>query len=323
MGLEREKRMRWNVIQRVMRWLDAMPFPPLAIEIAAERISGVRWSRAGSVEQFASESLPTGVIVASAVDANVVDAEKASEALYRVCKKLNSIADEEAALLLPDPVVRVFVQHFQELPKSPQETLPMLRWKLKKSVPFEMDETVLSYVRQPSRAEGVDVVAAVARLSIVREYETLAQNANLLAGVISSSSMAALALLDEQRPTLFARIAGKTLTTAIVRDGVLCGYRCTDLAATGDELAPQMLLDEIFPIAAYYQDSWQTGFDSMRIAGLGARLPEFMAPIENEFHFKVQPLVNTDLTERCTQMNAAPLVRENLDGLVGWMVSRD
>ena len=47
----------------------------------------------------------------------------------------------------------------------------MLRWKLKKSVPFEVDETLISYMRQAPREDGVDVVTALARLRIVREYE--------------------------------------------------------------------------------------------------------------------------------------------------------
>jgi len=40
--------------------------------------------------------------------------------------------DEDVAMILPDPVIRVFVQHFEEFPRSPQEAIPMLRWKLKK-----------------------------------------------------------------------------------------------------------------------------------------------------------------------------------------------
>ena len=58
----------------------------------------------------------------------------------------------------------------------------MLRWKLKKSVPFEADETVISYMRQAPREDGVDVVTALARLRIVREYEALAEGVGLYPG---------------------------------------------------------------------------------------------------------------------------------------------
>src|ERR1700738_3980214 len=160
----------------------------------------------------------------------------------------------------------------------------MLRWKLKKSIPFEADETVISYMRQPARAEGVDIVTALARQRIVREYESLAEGANLYPGVILSSSLAAISLLGEKKATLLARVSGVALTTAIVRGGVLCGYRCTELPAHGDDISPKMLLDEIYPVAAYYQDTWGEGIASVRLAGLGLRLPDFVPPLEAECH---------------------------------------
>ncbi len=84
---------------------------------------------------------------------------------------------EDIALILPDPVIRVFVQHFDEFPRSAAEAEPMLRWKLKKSVPFEVDETLISFMRQSPRDEGVDIVTALSRLRIIREYEALGRSA--------------------------------------------------------------------------------------------------------------------------------------------------
>src|SRR5205807_7237487 len=109
-----------------------------------------------------------------------------------------------------------FVQHFEEFPRSTEEAVPMLRWKLKKSVPFEADETLISYMRQAARETGVDVVTALARLRIIREYESLVEAIGLSPGVVQSSSLAALSLLEDEKPTLLARISGSSLTTAIV-----------------------------------------------------------------------------------------------------------
>src|SRR5438552_16947188 len=145
-------------------------------------------------------------------------------------------------MLMTGPVGGVFVQHFDEFPRSPQEAVPMLRWKLKKSVPFEVEETLISYMRQAPREGGVDVVTALGRLRIVREYEALAENLGLSPGVVLSSSLAAVSLLSDHRPTMLARIAGQALTTVIVRDGVLCGYPCTGLPVTGTHPRPQMVL---------------------------------------------------------------------------------
>jgi len=151
------------------RWLDAIPHPPLAMEIASDRIAVARWGRSGSLDTFAIEPLPPTALVPSAVEVNLVDAAAVHSSVAKACERVRVKAEEDVALVLPDPVIRIFVQHFEEFPRSAAEAVPMLRWKLKKSVPFEADETIISYMRQPPRESGVDVLTALARLRIIRE----------------------------------------------------------------------------------------------------------------------------------------------------------
>ncbi|HWY45577.1 MAG TPA: hypothetical protein VNX66_18935 [Candidatus Sulfotelmatobacter sp.] len=310
-----------ELVRKATMWLNASPHPPLAIEIATDRIAGARLSRTGGLDGFAVEPLPPGALTPSAVETNIINIVAVKSAFESVCSRLRA-RNEDVAILLPDPVIRVFVQHFDEFPRSPQEAIPMLKWKLKKSVPFEVDETLISYMRQAPREGGVDVVTALGRLRIIREYEALAEHLGLTAGVVLSSSLAAVSLLDDRRPTLLARVSDTALTTAIVRDGVLCGYRCTELPAKGAALTPQMLLEEIYPVAAYYQDTWQEGIKGVRVAGLGSRLPEFVRPLEDEFHCDVRSLLHTAVSEGWLSDEARPLADRELEGLVGWMLQR-
>jgi type IV pilus assembly protein PilM len=310
-----------DLVRKVARWLDATPHPPLALEIAPNRIAGARWTRTGSVDGFALEELPPGALVPSAVESNIANPAAVKAAVNSVFSRLRA-KDEAIALILPDPVIRVFLQHFDQFPRSPQEAFPMLRWKLKKSVPFEADETLISYMRQAPRESGVDVVTALARLRIIREYEALAEAAGLYPGVVLNSSLAAVALLEEEKPTLLARVSGTSLTTAIVREGVLCGYRCTELPAHGNDLTPEMLLEEIYPVAAYYQDTWQEGIQMVRVAGLAGRLPEFVRPLEDEFHCQVRSLLQSAAADGRLPHDAMPLAERELEGLVGWMLHR-
>ena len=312
---------RNELARRVVQWLDAMPHPQLAIEIEPDRIAAARWSRTGSLDGYAVEHLPAGAIVPSAVDANVVNAAAVKTAVSTACNRLRA-KDEDIALILPDPVIRVFVQHFEEFPRSVEEAIPMLRWKLKKSVPFEADETLISYMRQAPRETGVDVLTALARLRIIREYESLAEGASLRPGVVLSSSLAAITLLQVGKPTLLARVSGSSLTTVIVRNGVVCAYRCTELPARGTAVTPQMLLEELFPVAAYYQDTWQEGIQSVCVAGLGARLTGFIRPLEEEFRCQVRSLLHSAVSEGRIKDDALPLADRDLDGLIGWMLHR-
>jgi type IV pilus assembly protein PilM len=312
---------QFDWVRRVTRWLDAMPHLSFAIEVAPERIAAARWSRTGSLDGYAVESLPAGALVPSAVETNIVNSAAVKAAVASVCERLRS-RDEDVAMILPDTVIRVFVQHFEEFPRSAAEAVPMLRWKLKKSVPFEADETLISYMRQAPREAGVDVVTALARLRIIREYESLVEGVGLLPGVVLSSSLAAISLLEDEKPTLMARVSGSALTTAIVRRGVLCGYRCTELPAYGANLTPQMLLEEIFPVAAYYQDTWQETIQSVRVAGLGTRLAEFVPPLEDEFRCDVRSLLHSAVSDGRIKEDARPLADRELEGLIGWVMQR-
>lgn len=317
----RERLLKIGLVQRVFRWIDAMPRPPISIEISWDKISAVRWSRTGSVEAFSVEALAGGMIVPSAVDTNIADPEGVRAALARACNAVQA-KDEHVALLLPDPVVRIFVQHFDEFPRRSDEAIPLLRWKLKKSLPFEMADTVLSYVQQPSKDGGADVVTTIARLRVIREYEGLVESVGLNAGVVSSSSLAALALLESDCPTLVARVSDRSLTTAIIRGGALCGYRCTELPMPAAEVSPQVLFDEIYPLAAYYQDSWQVKIESVCLSGIVDRFAEFVAPFENEFKCKVLPLLRTNPADSRIVPGGIKLAEAGLDGQIGWMLSR-
>ena len=306
---------------KLTRWMEATPHPPLAFEISQDRVAAARFTRSGVTEGYAVEELPKGAIVPSAIEANLANLAAVNGAVRNICRTLEA-ENEDAALLLPDPVIRVFVQHFDEFPRTAQEAIPMLRWKLKKSVPFEMEETLLSYMKQKPKDEGVDVVTAIARLRIIKEYESVLEDVSLRPGVVMSSSLAAISLLDDQKPALLARVSGTSLTTAIVREGVLAGYRCTELPAHAEDLTPQMLLEEVYPVAAYYQDTWREGIESVRVAGLGGRLPEFVRPLEAEFKCPVRSLLNAAVSDGNLRADARPLADRDLEGLVGWMLHR-
>src|SRR5258707_2089431 len=116
-----------------------MPHPHLAIEFAPDRVAAARW-KGNSVGEFTVEALRPAALVPSAVEPNVINAIALKNAMANIVSRLRA-RDQDVALILPDPVIRVFVQHFDEFPRSPQEAIPMLRWKLKKSIPRSEEHT--------------------------------------------------------------------------------------------------------------------------------------------------------------------------------------
>lgn len=309
-------------VRRIARLLDAMPHPLVACEIAPHYVAAAQWKRGTyGLGDFAIAELPPGAVKPSPVESNMADAAVVRQAVEQVLQQVG-VKNQSIALLIPDSVIRVFVLHFDVFPRSPSEAVPMLRWRLKKSVPFEAEETLISYMRQAPREEGVDIVTALARLRIVREYESLLESSNVHPGVVMSSTLAALPLLSDGRATMLARISGSMLTTVIAREGVLCGYRSTDLPAELERLDPRALLDEIYPLAAYYQDAWSEGIQGVRLSGFGARLEDFRPALEKELRCPVTALMESARSEGRIGSDAGRLVEHELDSLLGWSLNR-
>jgi len=306
----------------LLGWLDAMPHPAMACEIAAGHVAVAAWTggRLG-LDGFALEPLSGGTIAVSPVELNVIDATIVRGALERALSKVQA-RGKEVALLLPDQVVRVFILHFETFPKRADEAEPLLRWRLKKSVPFDVEEAVVSYMTQAARGEGVDVVASIARRKIVRQYEEIVEAVGLSPGVVLGSTLATLALLDNERPTLLGRVTSRTLTTVITRGEVLCVYRCTDLPVDATELEPAALLEEIYPGMAFYQDNWKEAVQQVRLSGFGSRTEEFRRTLEAELKCSVAALVASSAVETRLSGDAKTLVDRQLDALVGWMQNR-
>jgi type IV pilus assembly protein PilM len=313
---------RSAAVRRFAQWLNVAPHPLIACEIAAGYIAAARWNRAGNnIDCLAVEPLPPGAIKPNAVETNLANPAEVRAAMEKVFARLQA-KTRDVALFLPDPVIRVFVLHFDAFPRSASEALPLLRWRLKKSVPFDTDETVVSFMRQTPREQGVDVVTALARLRILREYEQLLEPTGMSPGVVMSSTLAALPLLGDRTPALLARVSGRSMTAAVVRDGTLCGYRCVDLPADESEITAQALLDEIYPLAAYYQDSWHEAITMIGLAGLTGRIEEFREPLERELHCPVGGLLSAAASEGHVSSSLRPLVERELDALVGWSLYR-
>jgi len=311
---------RLGPVRRLDRWLHAMPRPSTVVEIGADHVAVARWSGTGrNLESFAEEPLPAGSVMPSPMETNVTQPDAVRTALRRAFSRLSD-RSSSVALLIPDPVVRVFILPFESLPRRRDEALPLLRLRLKKSVPFDVDESAISWMRQNGRLGELEVVVAIARERIIREYEDILTSLETHAGVIVSSTLATLPLLDERGTTLLIRMSGKTLTTAVVQGPNLCVYRSSEMTADAANLQPQAMLEEIFPAVAYFQDTFEGTIDRARLAGFGSRPEIFCTALSAELKVDAAALGESGEGQQL-EPSAKDLIRQNMDSLVGWMMN--
>ena len=315
-----ERFYRLGPVQRLERWLNAIPRPSTVVEIAPDHVAAAHWSSAGgTLESFAVESLPTGSVMPSPMETNVTQPDAVRTALRKVLARLEN-RGSSAALLIPDSVARVFILPFETLPRRREEALPLLRWRLKKSVPFDVEESVISWMRQSGRLENLEIVVAIARDRIIREYEQILQELDIHVDVVMSSTLAALPLLEEAGATLLVRMSGKTLTTAIVQGPNLCVYRSSEMTSEAAGLEPQGMLEEIFPAVAYFQDTFDGSITRARLAGFGEQIDLFCSALGNEMKVEASPLADSPEGRRL-ESGAKSLIKQDMDALVGWMMN--
>jgi type IV pilus assembly protein PilM len=161
-----------------------------------------------------------------------------AELVAALRKVLESVAQRgrEVTLIVPDAAVRVLLLDFDALPSRPAEALPVVRFRLRKLIPFEVEDAAVSYQVMTSAREAVQVMAVAMPRELLAEYESVVRDAGFEPGAVLPSTLAALAGLREgERPALVVNSCEDFVTTAIVRAGVLLLHRTVDLTAHSPE----------------------------------------------------------------------------------------
>ncbi len=99
-------------------------------------------------------------------------------------------------VILPDYAARVTVLDFDSFPSAPQDQLSLVRFRVKKTLPFDID-TRGGELSRASRAGGkkIEVVAVTVALEVIARYEALFRGAGFHPGVSHDLRLAALKLI--------------------------------------------------------------------------------------------------------------------------------
>jgi type IV pilus assembly protein PilM len=170
----------------------------------------------------------------------------------------------DVTLVVPDAAVRVLLLDFDALPAKAAEALPVVRFRLKKLLPFDADGAAVSYQVMATTRDGLQVLAVAMPREVQAEYESLVREAGFEPGAVLPSTLAALAGLAEgETPMLVVNAGLEGVTTAIVKSGVLLLHRTVDL---GGEAGAGAVRVEVAAVAAAQEPA------DISIAAIAARL---------------------------------------------------
>jgi type IV pilus assembly protein PilM len=260
--------------------------PRLACEIAPEGVTAARALTAeGPVESVARVPLAAGALMPGLKPGNLADRIAVIAAIRRALESIDvrpNSRSAELTTIIPDAAVRVLLLDFDALPPKLTEALPIVRFRLKKLVPFEVDDAMVSFQIMSSTRSHVRVLAVAVPRDILQEYETAVREAGFEPGVVLPSTLAALAGVPAPEASLVVNAGSTAVTTAITRDGVLLLHRSIDLqpVAVGvdpeipaqlQQLSPEEIANEIAQAvsvaAAYFEDTLSTPPSTIFSAG--------------------------------------------------------
>jgi type IV pilus assembly protein PilM len=243
-----------------------LPRPRLACEIAADRVLAGRMGDNGSgLEACAAHELAPGSVVPDLVENNLRQRSAVCDGIEAA---LGSVAgrSKDVIAIVPDAAVRVMLVEFDTLPSDQEEALGVIKFRLKKSLPFDVDKAKVSFHAQKS-SDGVKVVAAVALANVVDDYEAAFHEAGFSPGVVLPSMLAALGSAEGKKPTMVVKVDARTTSLAILNEEQLQLFRTLE-NSRGVTITGEQLAEEVYPSVVFFQDTYHLNIEQIYVAGL-------------------------------------------------------
>lgn len=246
-----------NIIHAITRFIKDPP-PEHAFEISEAGISYARGTEMG----FAA--LEPGTIVVSPSTDNIVRPEVVASLIGHVAPANGAKKRRPAVLILPDYAARVTVLDFDSFPTAAAEQLPLVKFRIKKTIPFDIESAAVNYYVQPSSgSKKVEVLAVTMAFDIVARYEALFRAAGFHPGEVTTSSIAALNMYRGDGIAVVAKLSGQVLTVTVISGGTIKLFRCVTLEGSDDE----EILAVLHPTFAYVEDELASPVNKLILCG--------------------------------------------------------
>lgn len=206
-----------------------MAIPPHAFALEPGRLSYARFERSGSGLTVAAQrslELASDAFNSGLMGGTLKDAGGFRDALTGFLAKLPAPV-KGASLVLPDAWVRVAFAESGELPAAGRAREDVLRFKLKRLVPFRVDDlrlTATEVTPLPQQAEPRRLLLGFGLEQLLAQLEGIFRAAGVHLGQITSASLACLGAVTRQEAA-----SGRTTLVHVASDGY------TLLFAEGDE----------------------------------------------------------------------------------------
>lgn len=284
-----------------MSLLDfVQPVPPdVAIEIDSAHVAAARLAWHGSSSIVAAhvvEPLAPGVVAPALAAANISDVPALARAISQALARLGGRV-ARAALVIPDTAAKVSLIRFDTVPPNTADLAEMVRWQVRKSAPFPLDQAVVSFTPGVKPDDGgQEFVVTTARVDVIEQYEQACRQAGVHAGLIDIATFSILngVLTAQAAPAgdwLLVHATPTYTTLAVLRGGELIFFRNREEESGGT------LADVVHQTAMYYEDRLKgAGFSRVLLAGGAVQGVEAVRrSLEQRLEVRIEPVAQPDL----------------------------
>jgi type IV pilus assembly protein PilM len=254
--------------------LDLRPkYPPLAVEVERGQLTLVRVKNQRRtkplLEAFRIQPTPEPGPGTTIFKPNLGTPDE----LVRQAKELferSGTKPGKVALILPDNLAKVSIVSLPERPANRKLLDEMLRFKLRRSVPFKLEEAAISSWGLPGNGPEHHVLVAVMMRTVVEQYEAAFEAAGARPGLVD---LCTPSLFNLVRDDLAKAVSGGSdaallnctrnyFTLLIVRADRVVFYRCKTYAG-GEEDDPTgrlaVMARELASSFSYYAEKLAGG----------------------------------------------------------------
>jgi len=276
--------------------LVADPPPAHAFELSGGGVAVAHRVAAGPETGFRPFASP--VLQISPMRENVVDAEAFGAHIAALVSTQNaSNKRRDAALILPDFCARIALLDFDSFPKDPVEQTALVRFRMKRTVPFEMDSAAVSFEARRGETKNTEVLVAAAAF----------RAAGFQPGFVTTSMLATLDLLPKDGLQMVAKLSGAVLTLAVCAGRLPKLVRCVEIG----RLNAQEVMAVLYPTLAYAEDELKERLQRLLTCGFDALDQWDREQCEQECGLRFEPLT--------TPWGAAG---GHNAGLLGWLTAQ-
>jgi type IV pilus assembly protein PilM len=247
-----------------------------------------------------------GTLAISPLRDNIVDADELLRAVRESAPPIPKAKRRDVALIIPDYCTRISVLDFDDFPADPKEQLSLVRFRMKKAVPYDVESAAVSYWPQNLGEKKFDVVVVVAPVEIVARYEAPFRAAGLNPGLVVPSGIAALNLLEPSGLSVIAKLTGNVLTVMVTDKGRLRLVRCLELT----ESSVAEVAADLYPTFVFVEDNLGAKAEKLLLCGFGGMLQEARRRFSEELGIEVD-----------TVRSPLGVPGENDAGLLGYLRS--